>query len=387
MGNKIKIIFDATPLAQNNRTGVGRTELGLITGLAAKYSNEIELVGHYFDFLGRKGNLGEYLPSASNIRYRRTILLPGKFFNMLRRLHCPVFYEILVKERGDFMLFPNFVGWPSIFKTPSAPFIHDITYIDYPKYVSWPLLYDLRRLVPRALKRSSFVITNTNSSRLGLERVYPWYKKPFVVAEIPLVGAVDLTQDEAEKRVTRLGIKGRYILFFGTLEPRKNLVGLLSAYKQLPSRQRSAISLVLGGGKGWKDAQIIDMIQGMKSKRYSIIETGYVSDEDRAALFMKASMMVLPSYYEGFGMQTLEAMHYGTPSLLSDIPVLREVAGGAALYCGTDPESIANGIKRLLRDKPLADELVKNGTDRIGEFSWDLVAEKLFKAIRATVEE
>jgi hypothetical protein len=129
----ITLLFDAGPLVYGNKTGVGRATEGLVLSLAKAYPNELELVGHYFDFLHRKKDLA--LPSAPNIHYRITTLVPGKVFNMLRRLGVWIPFEFLVKKRGDFHLFPAFVGWPSLYKTPSAPFVHDITYIDYPQYV------------------------------------------------------------------------------------------------------------------------------------------------------------------------------------------------------------------------------------------------------------
>ncbi len=381
----ITILFDAVPLAQANRTGVGRTEVGIIEALAKFYPNEIELVGHYFDFLGKKGDLTNYLPSAPNIRYRRTVLLPGKVFNMLRRMGIPVFYELLVKERGDFHFFPNFLSWPSLFKTPSAPYVHDITYIDLPEYVRGPNLFDLRRLVPGTLRRSVFAVTNTESSRKGLQKTYPWYKKPFVMAEIPLVEAVTIPKKEADERVKSLGITKPYLLFFGTIEPRKNLVGLLGAYKLLSPDVRNTTSLVISGGKGWKDDDILQTLSQMKQDGYDIIETGYTSNEDRAALFMNTRLYILPSHYEGFGMQLIEAMFYKTPILTSDIPVLREVAQDAALYCATDAASIAQGVEKLMSDSALRENLISRGTKRLADFSWQKVAKNLYTAIKDIV--
>ncbi len=352
----------------------------MIQSLADAYPNDIELVGHYFDFLGRKGVI-DNLPKAANIRYRRTVVLPGKVFNMLRRLKIPVFYEFLVGERGDFLLFPNFIGWPSLFRTPSAPYIHDITYIDLPDYVSGPNLFDLRTQVPGVLRRSSFTITNTQSSKNGLATTYPWYKKPYIVAEIPLVEAVKVGVQESRQRVASLGINKPYLLFFGTLEPRKNIVGLLRAYSLLSQDERSHYSLVLAGGKGWNDQNIHDTLDKMQSEGYDIIQTGYTSNEDRAALYMNAEMLVLPSHYEGFGMQLLEAMFYKTPMVVSDIPVLREVAKDVAVYCQTTPESIAGAIQSLLNNTPLRKSLIGRGTVRLKDFSWENVASKIYQAI------
>src|SRR5580704_3129253 len=110
MAKPIKILFDAGPLVNGPRSGVGKYTQGVIQALADDYPDQVELVGHYFDFLGRKHVTN--MPTAANIRYKTTKLVPGKVLNMLRRLGVWVPFELLVKERGDFHFFPGFIGWP-----------------------------------------------------------------------------------------------------------------------------------------------------------------------------------------------------------------------------------------------------------------------------------
>lgn len=382
---KIKILFDAGPLVNGNKTGVGRATEGLIVALAKRYPNELELVGHYFDFLGRKK--GTELPSAPNIRYRRTMLVPGKVCNMLRRLGVWIPFEALVKERGDFHLFPGFIGWPSLFKTPSAPFVHDITYIDYPQYVNGTARFDLQTIMPRTIRRAAFIITNSESSKAGLSRVYDLSEKPILVEHIPGVNVCTIPKNEATKRIANLGIRQPFLLFFGTIEPRKNLVGLLKAYEQLPPKLRASHALILGGGKGWHDTEILETITHLQQTGANILQTGYVSDEDRAALFMETALYLMPSHYEGFGMQLLEGMAYKTPMLVSDLPVLHEVAQNAAAYCDTSPAGIATGIAKILADKKFQKQLVAAGKNRLKAFSWDIVSKDVYEQIRKIVYE
>jgi alpha-1,3-rhamnosyl/mannosyltransferase len=383
----IKILFDAVPLYQERPTGVGRTEAGLIAALAKNYPDDVELVGHYFDFLGRKKRrqAPTMLVHAPNIRYRRTVVLPGKVFNMCRRLRIPVPFEILVKERGDFHLFPAFLGWPSLFRTPSAPYIHDATYVDTPEYVSGPNLFDLRTVLPQVVGRSRFIITNTVASKTSLQRVYPEYPHPFIIAHIPPVAAVRLSEEMASERLNKLDITTPFLLFHATLEPRKNLPGLIAAYRSLPSEFRDTYSLVISGGKGWKDDSITSAIDDAKNDGLNIITLGYTSDEDRAALFMKATLYILPSFYEGFGMQLLEAFTYQTPVLASSIPVLREIGGDACAYCETDPESIRQAIVSLLSNPDEQQRLIHNGTHRLQAFDWDDVARTVYEHIRSVL--
>lgn len=376
---KIKIVFDAGPLVNGNLTGVGRATAGLISALASAFPDDVVLVGHYFNFLGRKHPIT--LPTAANIRYRRTVLIPGKVFNMLRRMRFPVPYELLTKERADFHLFPGFLGWPSLFKTPSAPFIHDITYIDYPEYMNDPALFDLKTIMPQTIRRAAFILTNSESSKSGICREYSLGQKPILVEHIPPVGAIEISQAEADVRIQKLGITKLFLLFFGTLEPRKNLVGLLDAYSLLPETIRNEHCLVIGGGKGWKDDEILAKIEKLRADGQCIIQTGYVSDEDRAALFMKAAIYLMPSHYEGFGMQLLEGMQYKTPMIVSDIPVLREVGAGAAIYAQTDAQSIATAIEKLLGNDATRRSLIVAGQKRLKDFSWPKVAHEVYEEI------
>ncbi|MGH7234236.1 MAG: glycosyltransferase family 4 protein [Candidatus Saccharimonadales bacterium] len=382
---KIKVLFDAGPLVNGSLSGVGKFTQGLIQELSNNYPNNLELVGHYFDFLNKK-DLSS-LPKAKNIRYRKTVLLPGKVFSLLQRHGAWIPFELLVKERGDFLLFPAFIGWPSLFRTPSTPAVHDLSYIKFPQYVNDRARHALKKLVGPSIDRAAFVITISESTKADINKFYGPLNKPVLVEHIPPVGLVTLSKPEASKILEKLGIDRPYILFLGNIEPRKNLVHLIDAYSQLPETARNKFALVLAGGSGWKDEEILQKINFLQSSGSKIYKTGYVSDEQRAALYMKASVFVLPSYYEGFGMPLLEAMTYQTPMLISDITALREVAEDTALYC--DPNSakdISKKLLLLLEDDILQKQLVNKGNLRLKDFSWQKVTKELYEQIAKSVE-
>lgn len=385
MAKTIKILFDAGPLVNGKISGVGKYTQGLVSELAKSYPESLELVGHYFDFMGKKDLSA--LPKAQNIRYRKTVVLPGKIFNMLRRLGFWIPFELLTKERGDFHLFPGFVGWPSLFKTASAPVIHDVTYIDFPQYVSPVARNDLQKLVRPTIKRSAFVLTISESSKAGIAKEYGDLDKPILVEHIPPVGLLKISDSEAKDAIRELGINESFILFLGNIEPRKNLVGLLNAYSLLPDTTREQYGLVLAGGSGWQDEEILEKIKSLRALGSKIYQTGYVSDEQRSALYMKATVFVLPSHYEGFGMPLLEAMTYQTPVLASNITALKEVAEDSALYCDPNSsEDIANKLKQLLDDKTLQKQLISKGNERLKDFSWEKVTKDLYEQIVKAVK-
>ena len=110
---------------------------------------------------------------------------------------------------------------------------------------------------------------------------------------------------------------------------------------------------------------------------------GYISDNERASLYQHASLFVLPSIYEGFGMPLLEAMHYSVPVIASDIPVFHEVAGDAAVYVDQNsPAAISKAIEQVITDKPLQMKLKKSGHKQLEGYSWDTAADLVFAQMR-----
>jgi glycosyltransferase involved in cell wall biosynthesis len=172
----------------------------------------------------------------------------------------------------------------------------------------------------------------------------------------------------------RYDLPERFVLFVGTLEPRKNLMRLVHAYANLPAPLRRDVSLVIAGGAGWLSESLRREVahRGLVDRVRFI---GYVRDEDMASLYSLATVFVYPSLYEGFGLPVLEAMACGVPVLTSNVSSLPEVAGGAAvLVTPTDVDAITDGLTQLLDDGALAAKLVARGLEWSSNFSWDRCA-------------
>lgn len=171
------------------------------------------------------------------------------------------------------------------------------------------------------------------------------------------------------RKTTDGSAKKNYILYVGTLEPRKNLLNLLKAYLQLPAYIRRDYKLLLAGFEGWKNREIMELLQKSKG---SVRYLGYVSDEMLADLYRNAACFVFPSRYEGFGMPPLEAMACGCPVITSNISSLPEVCGDAAyLVDPKDVENISAGIEDVLTNSGLNSVLVNKGYKWIKAFSWE----------------
>jgi glycosyltransferase involved in cell wall biosynthesis len=175
----------------------------------------------------------------------------------------------------------------------------------------------------------------------------------------------------------RYRLPAQYLLFVGTLEPRKNLTTLLHAYAMVRAERRGKdVKLVVAGRTGWLYADIFDTVRTLALDE-EVIFTGFVDDEDLPDLYRGAQLFVFPSLYEGFGLPILEAMASGVPVITSNVASMPEVAGDAAILIDPhDPKAIAAGIARILAEDQLRQEMIQKGLARARRFTWDSVAQQ-----------
>ena len=175
-------------------------------------------------------------------------------------------------------------------------------------------------------------------------------------------------------------VKGDYILFVGTLQPRKNIERLVEAFSRLKSKVKN-LNLVIIGKKGWMYEDILNAPEKYNvSDRVKFLDS--VSDEELPVFYQNAICFVLPSLYEGFGLPVLEAMKYGCPVITSNVSSLPEAGGDAALYF--NPENvndIAEKIKKVIEDKTLREEMIQKGYQQIKKFSWEKTARETLQVL------
>lgn len=182
----------------------------------------------------------------------------------------------------------------------------------------------------------------------------------------------------------KLNLPDRFILFLGTLEPRKNLPALLRAYESIAGRITQDI--VLAGRMGW-DSKILMQFLKNSDIRERIHLTGFVDDEYLASILSMADIVAYPALYEGFGLPVVEAMACGTPVLTSSVSSLPEAAGGAAVLA--DPESVEDMASKLLKmatDEELRESLASRGLARVSRLSWNKVAEMTLDTCLRAIE-
>ena len=268
---------------------------------------------------------------------------------------------------------------PPFKKTKTVAFIHDLTTILFPKHHKKSNVFLHSKRFKRIHKVDA-VLTNSESTKKDIIqhlKIKP--EKIFVT----YLGADDrfrpMNESEVESVLQKYNLKKPYILFVGTLEPRKNVETLVSAFDQLKKKHQIPHQLVLVGQKGWLYKNIFKAIESSPNKT-DIRHTDYVSDADLPALINGAEVFSYPSFYEGFGLPVLEAMQCGTPVITSNISSMPEVGGEACLYI--NPEStdeLAEKIYSVINNDNLQKDLSEKGIERAKFFSWEKCAKETLK--------
>ena len=247
---------------------------------------------------------------------------------------------------------------------------------------------NLRRIskgMQRSVKRSDHIITISEFSKKEIMELLNVPEEKISIVYSAPVNSKDVG-DVLQVR-EKFGIEGPYVLYVGTIEPRKNLSRLIRAFDKLKTEHNIPHKLVLAGGNGWNNEEIYETAKNAACKD-DIVFTGYLTEKEKNTLYSDAEVFVFPSLYEGFGMPPLEAMGIGCPIVCANAASLPEVVGDAAqLVEPTDEDSIADGIWRVLSDKEYAAELVKRGYERAEVFTWDASAEKLLEICKAFSDE
>jgi glycosyltransferase involved in cell wall biosynthesis len=375
----VKVAIEGTPFFRV-RTGIDHYTVNLVRELVS-----LDPATRY-TVIGYRGDRAKPRPlaPAGNVSYRFAEWLPKRYLDAFSaRLFVPPL-DALAGVRADLMLFPNYITSPLVWTRRSIVVIYDLSFVYHPHYVDPANARFLRRVVKRAAASADHIVTISEHSRREILECYGLSedKVSVVYPGVDRARFHPLPPPQSAAVATRFGIDRPYVLFTGTLEPRKNILGLLHAYAQLPTDLRDAHALVIAGGKGWLDREITEGLAELERDGVRVIRTGYVDDDDMPGLFGGASVFVFPSFYEGFGIPPLEAMACGTPVIVSRTSSLPEVVGDAAEF--VDPHnapSIAAALERVLRDPGRRHELSLAGLERAERFDWRTEAGKLREII------
>ena len=360
LGVRLRIGIDVSPIYMSV-SGISNYVRNLLLGLAA--------VGKEHSFVlytNRPVNIDPPLPANFTVRMVR---LPYPKFQAWFQLSLP----IRLHRDGINVFFGSFHRLPLLSAIPSVLTIHDLSGLLLKDYHLQSVV--LRNsLIPLFVRKASRILAVSQFTKDEVIKRFPQAAgKVVVVHEAPsaeLTREVDQSHLDDVRKI--LSLPQRYILFLGTLEPRKNLPRLLTAYASIA--HRIPHDLVLAGRIGWKSGPLFELLKS-EDLRSRIHLTGFVEVQHLSALLTMADLMAYPSLYEGFGLPVVEAMACGTPVLTSSVSSLPEAAGGAAILA--DPYSVEDIAAKLLElsvDAGLRAELSKKGLTRVSELSWEQTA-------------
>ena len=272
---------------------------------------------------------------------------------------------------GDVLLSALTIG-PSFGWLPFVSVVHDLTAWTHPEWHSRRTVVGFLPLWERTAERASRLICVSHATARELSDLYPETRTRIRVIANGVDARFTPRPEGREQEHTRSRYSGgrRFILYLGTLEPRKNVETLVAACERIWSRRRSRPDLVLAGGAGWKTASLHRRI-ARSPFRDKIHLPGYAPREATRQLYQAAEVFVYPSHAEGFGLPVAEAMACGVPVVASTAQALLEVGGDAVLYADPrDPADLARQIERALEDEAVRSSLKTAGPVRAAAFSW-----------------
>jgi glycosyltransferase involved in cell wall biosynthesis len=371
-GYNMKVSIELEPcLKEKSGIGVYTYEL---TKRLQNYK-EIDFKGDIFNFLNRK-DIKKYL---GDINIEQNIC-PLMSYGIYRRLWNYVYikYNLLFREQSDIYQFFNFVVPPKI-SGKVITTIHDLTYILYPDTMDSNNRKRLEKDMRKTVNRADYIITISESSKEDIIN-YLHVDESKIQVIYPGVDEIYkkvIDDNEIANVKRKYNIEGKYLLYLGTLEPRKNIETIIKAYNLFNKSNNKNVKLVLAGKKGWLYDSIFKLVKEFKIED-KVIFTDYVDDKDKPALYQGAEVFLFPSLYEGFGIPVVEAMASRVPVITSNSSSLPEVAGEAAII--TDPldyKEISKSIERILNDSMMRENMINEGIKQADKFNWDESAEKL----------
>ncbi len=364
----MKIGLDISVLSDPNRTGIGVYTYELIKALLEiDHEDQFILFGiatlSSYDYL-KSLDLTKY-PNVETKIYKWPAKLFRTSFLAWQKMEWPKI-ETLV---GPVDIFHSF-NWylPPQSKGKSVATVFDMTSILHPEWHQEKTSQLDKLRFERIGKKADLAIAISESAKSDFLKFSP---KSKVEVIYPGAGGNFSSKRGGDKGVlVKYGLKPGYVLSVATLEPRKNLKGLIQAYLQADIKE----PLILVGGAGWKSEEL----RQSAGKNPNIILTGFVAEEDLPALYRNAACFVYPSFYEGFGIPVLEALKSGTAVVCSKTSSLPEAGGKAVIY--VDPyslKSIQKGLLEVINVKN-RQRMVRIGLEQAEKFSWEKSAQKLF---------
>ncbi len=382
---KPRILIDAIALL-SPLTGIGR-----YTYENSKYLQRNKEVKFFFYYGYHSEKILE--PLNSDTKESKLVIIGNKIIRKLKyilsksNLIKKIARKILVissnlfAPRYDLYWQPNFIPNDGIKETKIVTTVHDFSFILHKDFHPKERIEHFEDNFLKNIYRSDMILTGSEYSKQEILQ-----RLDFDESKVKVIyHAVNHQLFKVYKNIeVPFKIPKKFILSVGSIEPRKNLIGLLKAYDILDENLKEEYKLVLVGFKGWENKEIMDIIENNKQNIHYL---GFVTDEELAKVYNLASLFVFPSFYEGFGLPPLEAMACGTPVVSSNLTSMPEVCLDAAVYCNpSDVVDIKEKIQLVLNDSDLQNTLITKGLKRASEFTWEKAASKHLEVFKEVLD-
>lgn len=361
--------IDGIPL-KDIKTGVGHYTFELARSLAlASPTDQLEIVSPFSFFPGDHSEdpLDGWPP---NLRLTQVQV------NAWARNWWTIGLPRYIKRRSLDLFHGTNFDIPLWKRCPAILTIHDLSDFLYPETHEARGVWRARRRLPFMARTATQIVTHSESVRREvIEHLQVSREKVIAIPAAARSVFRPLPPDQTIETRKRLGVEDEFLLFVGTIEPRKNLIVLLNAYRELLRATELHPQLVIAGKKGWLTDSLFSSLRELGIEE-RVLFTGYLSDNDLCALYSSCRVFIYPSKYEGFGLPPLEAMACGAPVIASSIPSIREVTGESArLVAPAGSDDLAQAIVTLLRDENERQRLSVAGLKRAQQFSWNHTAQ------------
>jgi glycosyltransferase involved in cell wall biosynthesis len=314
---------------------------------------------------------------SKNFKYK---IIEGERMWLIKKF-MPFLYS--TKEKPDVIFFPSHYSVP-FSPIPKVCSIMDLGYLESSGQFSKKTFWQLKYWTANSISTSKYIIAISNATKKDIVRHYPGMEEKIFVTHLGYDAQkfnLNISESEINRVKKKYSIVTDYILYLGTLKPSKNIEGLLDAYSIIADKVPVS-TLVIAGKKGWMYEKIFQKVQDLALSD-KVLFTDFVDEEDKPALIKGAKVFVLPSFWEGFGIDILSAMAVGTPVVASNVGSLPEVTGGAAdLVDPEKPKSIARAIMDILNmDVKRYNGIQMSMKLNLMDFSWEKTARETLKIL------
>jgi alpha-1,3-rhamnosyl/mannosyltransferase len=357
----MKIGIDGIPLAEL-KTGVGHYTFEIAREVARQSpSDSFEVLSHlpFSNLEPAPANLSFIKHPVNGVtKHWWTIGLPL----YIKRARLDLFH-------GTNYDVPVWGGCPTVLT------IHDLSQLLFPATHEARRVRRARRRLPVMSRRATIIITPTEAVKSEVcEHLHVPREKVVVVNEAPRRSFQPMPLDEASATVRRFGLDDEFILYVGTIEPRKNLITLVKAFEDVLRSTTLRPQLVIAGKKGWLTDELFAYIDSAKLGDRLCL-TGYLGDDELRALYSACRVMVYPALYEGAGLPTLEAMACGAPVITTNTPAIAEMVGdNARLFAVADARALAQHLVELLTTPAARESMSRAGINYAAQFTWERAA-------------